>query len=353
MKNGNNNWGFTQIWNASILEREEREITKRDRIWASELGKSLVDIYLKMKGEKPTNPPNARSLRKFEAGNIWEWIVKLILLRAGILQSTQKWTGYQYPDLLEVSGKMDFVAGGKPDYEKGLSELKNLILPDIFLRAGKNILNYFKENYPDGLDEKILEIKSVSAFMFDNYESRKVASKNHRMQLFHYLKAENKEKGEIIYVCKDDCRMLEVPVINPSPVEDEYKGQIEKLTNYFKNDEQPPLEEPIVFDEDFGKFAKNWHFAYSLYLTKLYGFKDQNEFDEKYLPIVEKWNRVLGRIKEEKEMTDNNKMALEEIEKAGFDIEKIKMDIGLQLELEDEEDRSEKLKEVNKAFGTK
>src|SRR3990167_9806570 len=72
------NWTFTDIWNKSILDRKERPTIARNRLWASELGKSHLDIYLKMQGEITTNPPNARSLRKFEAGNIWEWIVGLI-----------------------------------------------------------------------------------------------------------------------------------------------------------------------------------------------------------------------------------------------------------------------------------
>ena len=51
------------------------------------------------------------------------------------------------------------------------------------------------------------------------------------------------------------------------------------------------------------------------------------EFDEKYSPIVVRWKRVLGRIKEGKEMTDNNKQALAEMSSAGFDIELIKKQI--------------------------
>ncbi|MCR4307090.1 MAG: hypothetical protein NUV80_00860 [Candidatus Berkelbacteria bacterium] len=313
-------WGVSQVWNESLLEREERPVAPRDRIWASELGKSKVDIYLKLKGEKQTNPPNARSLRKFEAGNIWEWIVKIILQRAGILQDAQRWTGYQYPGLLQVSGKLDFVAGGKPDYERAMKEVEAIGLPEIFTRAGKRIIKYLQEKYLDGLDTRIIEVKSVSSFMFEAMEKTGKSSQNHRLQLFHYLKAENMERGLIVYVCKDDCRMMEFPVFNPSLVEDEYKAEIEAITGYYQRNEMPPLEKAIVYDKDIEKFSKNWHVAYSGYLTKLYGLKDQMEFDEKYAPIAEKWNRVLARIREGKEMTENNKGVIAEIEKAGFNI---------------------------------
>jgi len=319
----NKTWGIAQIWNESLLDREERPVFPRNRLWASELGKSKVDIWLKLKGEKQTNPPNARSLRKFEAGNIWEWIVELILIRAGILQDAQRWTGYQYPGLLQVSGKLDFVAGGKPDYQKAMGEVENIGLPEVFTRAGKKIISYLQEKYPEGLDTRIIEVKSVSSFMFDALEKTSGSSRNHRLQLFHYLKAENMERGLIVYVCRDDCRMMEISVLNPSTVEDEYRGEIEAITRYYNENEMPPLEQPIVYDEDTKRFSKNWQVAYSGYLTKLYGLKDQMEFDGKYAPVADRFNRVLGRVKEGKDMTEKNKEVLSEIKGMGFNLEEL------------------------------
>src|SRR5258708_20285530 len=101
-------WGLATAWNASLIDTEERELKVRDNLWASELGKAPIDVWLKMHGTKPTNPPNARSLRKFEAGNVFEWIVSLILKRAGILRESQKWSSFQYPGLLKVTGKPHF-----------------------------------------------------------------------------------------------------------------------------------------------------------------------------------------------------------------------------------------------------
>lgn len=323
MQKSKQNWGIDTIWNKSALEREERKTEPRDRIWASELGKSPVDIYLKMKGVEQSNPPNARSLRKFEAGNIWEWIVSLILSRSGILQDAQRWTSYQYDGLLQVTGRLDFFAGGKPDYERATRELSELMLPDIFIRAGKNIASGLAKKYPDGLDTKIIEVKSISSFMFEQLEKENTATSNHRLQLFHYLKAEDISDGLIMYICKDDCRMLEVPITNPSAVEDEYRGEIEKISKYYYANEQPPLEQPIEFNQDTKRFSKNWRIAYSGYLTHLYGFKNQKEFDDKYTPVSERWNRVLGRIAEGKEMTDNNKAALEEMSEAGFNVDEV------------------------------
>ena len=317
-------WSFYQIWNDSLLSDGEKPLTPRNHIWASELGGALVDRWLKMKAVPPTNPPNARSKRKFEAGNIWETIVGYVLSRAGILISKQKWLAYQYPDLLEVTGKLDYTAGGKPDYDKASSIIQHDFnwLPEFVTNATKNIVLGLKEQFPDGLPEIILEIKSCSSFMFERYETLNTASINHQLQEFHYLKASNMHEGHITYICKDDARIIEIPVFNPSPLEDVYKADIERLTMYFLEDNQPPPEQVIVFDE-FNKFSANWKVAYSQYLTYLYGFKDQFEFDSQYKPLAERWNRVLGRIKEGKEMTDNNLKALDEMRECGFDVNEI------------------------------
>ena len=318
-----NDWGFASVWNGSLENRAEREIKARDNLWASELGRAPIELFLKMKGMKPTNPPNARSLRKFEAGNIFEWLVSLILKRAGILKEAQKWTKFQYPGLLAVTGKADFVAGGMPDYEQWEKSLEMLELPEFFLRATRAIKEHFQTNYPEGLSDKYLEIKSVSAFMFEAMEKTHRSQRGHRMQLFHYLKGENYPRGNVVYICRDDLRIMEVPITNPGDTEAEYKGEIEKITKFYNAFKDTPLEDfienvetpegtverykqlegapapekHILFDEDMGKFTKNWNVEYSNYLTFIYGFKEPMEFYEAISPVVSRWNRVLARVK--------------------------------------------------------
>ena len=316
-------WGFSQIWNKSLEERDEHKLVARDNLWASELGKSPIDIWLKLRATPLTNPPNARSLRKFEAGNVFEWIVSLILKRAGILKESQRWSSFQYSGLLKVTGKADFIAGGKVDIRMFEEEMARMELPNIFTKAGEKIVKYLAENYPDGLDEMPLEIKSVSSFMFEALEKKGVGSKIHRMQLFHYLKSEDRPKGNLVYICRDDMRMAEFPIFNPSPVEDEYRNAIDSISGYHLSDNKPPLERPIVFDDDIGKFTKNFNVAYSGYLTLLYGFKDQMTFDATYTPTVGRWNRVVTRLKAGDKITDKNNDVIKEITEAGFNIEDI------------------------------
>lgn len=312
----NLSWSFYQIWNKSLEERKERELTPRSHIWATELGGAFIDRFLKMKAIPYTNPPNARSLRKFEAGNMMEWIAELVLRRAGVLVKDQEWLSYQYPECLEVTGKLDFLAGGKPDWEKAKAEIEQLNLPDFFGRATGAIISHFAEKYPDGLEKIVLEVKSCGSMMFDRYEQTG-ANDHHILQLFHYLKAKNMSEGHIVYISKDDLRMLEIGVFNSPVVEEKYKEDIGTMTSIWKSEKEPAKEPLVVFGEDFGKFSKNWRVEYSNYLTMLYGYKEAMDYNDEWGKKIARWNRVLTRCVNGSKMTKANLAIIEEI-KAEF-----------------------------------
>lgn len=307
-------WSFQQQWNLAIEQgREDRKIEPRARIWASELGGAMVDRYLKLKGVKPSTPPDSRAMRKFEAGNLMEWVVGLVLRRSGIMQDTQEHVEFVYPGLLPVTGRLDFLAGGEIDWEKGKAELESLELPEFFGRASNKIIDHLKTTYPAGLKPMVLEIKSVSSMMYDRYEKYGKANENHELQAFHYIKGKNMDEAHIIYICKDDLRLLEIPVFNPSITEDKYKTDVSELSNYYLNEERPPLEKPIVWDDRATKFSVNWKVKYSNYLQYLYGLEHQSAYEEVYEKKIAQWNRVLTRIIQNKEMTALNQSIIKEI----------------------------------------
>lgn len=308
------NWSFYQIWNKSLEQENKKTYEPRESIWASELGGALVDRFWKMKGVAPSNPPDARSLRKFEAGNVMEWIVGLVLQRAGILQSSrQRRVQYQYPDLYPVIGRLDFIAGGKPDWERALNNVANLNVPDFFNRALEAIIDHFRTSYPDGLKEAVLEIKSCSSFMWDKYE-KYGAEKHHTLQLYHYLKGTGIPEGHLVYIAKDDLRLLEVGVLLNTPeLEELYYQDVLHITNYLKHNETPPPEPELIFDYD--KITTNWKVAYSPYLTKIYGYKDPADFETRWTQKLARWNRTIGRHNRGDKITKLNKKSLEEIEK--------------------------------------
>ena len=311
-------WSLYQVWNESLeAGRPERELKARDHIWATEIGSSYLDRYLKMKGEKPSNPPNVRSLRKFEAGNLMEWVVGLVLKRAGIFVSQQDWVKFQYsPNLLSVTGKLDYRAGGKVDWDKARSEVDELGLPEFFGRATRKIVDNLSKKFPDGLEEIFLGIKSCSSFKFDDYEANGIDPR-HAAQEFHYLKATGKKEAHNIYICKDDLRMLEFGVFNPSETETYYKNDITLMTHYLNSNEQPPKEEEVYFDEVTMKFTKNWKVEYSNYLTMLYGYSEPEAYRARWDGKITQFKRTFNRIVDGKKETPLDKTITEEL-KATF-----------------------------------
>lgn len=315
-------WSLSTVWNAGIAKPSEPN-TPRDYLWATELGKSPIDVYHRLRGEQYTNPPNLRSRRKFEAGNTFEWLVGLILKRSGLILDEQVRSVHQYPGLLEVTGYADFLAGGKPDFAKGIAELKSLALPEVYIEIAEALQKHFEEQGNPELRTKMLEVKSVGAYMYESMEKKKVGMKQHRMQLFHYLKSHGLEQGSIVYISRDDLRIFEVPIFNTEKYEEEYRTAIENLSYYYLNGIEPEKEAMVVYDEDSGRFSTNWRVAYSGYLKKLYGYDTQADYDKANKALPPRWNRVLTRFKKGEKMTTKNIEVIKEMAEAGFDVPNI------------------------------
>lgn len=316
-------WNLATIWN-EVAYKENKELKKRDYIYASEIGMPLVDRYLKMKGVPYTNPPNNRSLRKFLAGNIWEFVVKHIMVAAGVYKHEEiKVDATPYENCLSVHGRLDFRAGGIIDAESAMVRLNELELPDYLYEVGKKIIETL-----DGknLRETILEQKAVSTFVMDKVERTKSAIPNHTLQGYHYQKNSGVQSA-IVYICKDDCRMAQFDV-NAELAEPIYRKDIEEMTYFYTKGNQPPNEPLIKFDDTLGKFTKHLGIEYSPYLSKLYGFETPEAYRDA-VTHVDKWNRTLSRYamiesgattKTGKAMviTPKNKECREEIEKSGY-----------------------------------
>lgn len=349
------NWSIIESWNNSVAS-EQREIKPRNYLYASEIGQSHIDIILKLRGEKQTNPPNARSKRKFMMGNIIEDIVYLTLLRCGLIIDAQKAGKFQYDGLLMVSGRCDFIAGGKIDYEKSRKLILDMHLSEWMETMSLSILNRMAQEMGDiELKPMVIENKSVSAFMFEKYSKANAPNPHHAYQLFHYLKSFNMDEGRILYASKDDALMLEFPVFNPSDVEHGYKSEIEKITEYYNTNTLPPKGEEIIFDSLAGKFSKSWQVEYSPYLSLLYPqYERPDMYADAVKPIISRWNRVLARIKKIEmgvklkpnkkfpdgapiTLTDKNIAVVDEMKRWGFDAVKLSKVADVQEEETEEE----------------
>ena len=306
-------YSISSIWNKSLELAPVRAVEPRQHIYASELGGSFVDRYLKMTGVAPTNPPNARSLRKFEAGNIFEYLIGIVLRRAGILLSTQDHYVEQIPGLLKVTGRCDFVMGGRPDLEKAKSEIEQMQLPDMIGRASIAIIEGLKQIFGDvELPPRLLEVKSCSDFMFNHYDRIKQPNDNHVLQLRHYQRCSG-YPGDIIYLNKDNMLMLEFAV-NES-ADEAYIKDVTTMTRYLNAGEQPPKEPEVFFDETDCRFSKNWKVEYSNFLSMLYGYSTPEAYRERYDKLISSFNRTMKRCIKGDKMTKLNLDTIDEAKK--------------------------------------
>jgi hypothetical protein len=336
------NWSLAQLWN-EVAYKEDRPLQKRDYVYASEIGMPFYDRYLKMKAVEFTNPPNNRSLRKFLAGNIWEYTVKQILVACGVFKQEEvKIDAEPYSDCLPVHGRCDFIAGGYIDYELAVDRLRQLALPDYLSVIGDKILTALEGKT---LEKKILELKAVSTFAMDKVERMGEPMPNHSLQGYHYQK-NGKIPADVGYICKDDCRMAQFSIVEEH-TEPLYRKDLEQMTFHFSKKKPPPLAPLVSFDNVFGKFVKNLYVEYSPYLRH-YGFEDPDDY-RKSISYIDKWNRALNRFVlaatgkttptgKPIVITPKNKDMQAEIIKAGHnfnDLLQLKIDLGADEEVED------------------
>lgn len=319
-------WNLANIWNGSF-EPTERQNEPRERLWASELWKPDIDLYWLLRGRQSSNVPNSRSKRKFDAGELHEWFVRLVLQRAGIYRSSQDRVVMEQEGLLPVSGKLDFVAGGIPTLDESLDELfNNINIPELYKRQGFNLVEKLCAMYPDGLIEKNLEIKSVASFGFDRIERSGKPLSGHDIQAFHYAYT-TKRPTALIYICRDDLRMYEFQIApDDAELSKRYFGKVERITRHHEANIEPERE-PFITYED-GKFSKNLGVEYSPFLFDIYGFTEPKEYSEKFKGMVGKWNRVMSRMLKSQKMTPKNEEIIKEIIAFGFDFELIKTNIA-------------------------
>lgn len=317
------NYNLDTLWNATVYSKQ-KPAEARDYQWASEMGGPLVDRYLKMKGIEPSNPPNMRSLRKFDAGSLTEWVVRIVLSRAGIIKDTQERVIVEYPDLLKVSGKLDFLIGGKIDLERAKAEIEILGLPESIKQASLYIAENLYSMYGGvELPTKVIEVKSCSSFVMDRMEKDEMPIKRHVYQVFHYMKGLNLP-GEIAYICRDDLRMKCFSFEPTAELERMYVSDLMAITKFYNDDVRPDLEPLIILEN--GRFSKNLDVEYSGYLTMLYGFETPRDYSDSVKSKVARWTRVVARYANGDNITKKNAEVRDEILREGYDFDRIVKD---------------------------
>jgi hypothetical protein len=329
-------FSFAQVWNKAFEMEEERILKARNYIYASDIGGSLYDKVQAMRGIKANTPPNGRSLRKFLIGKFMEEMFKLSLIQLGLYKETQERIEAELPNLLKVSGRLDFIVGGKPNFEKYEHVVKALDI--LGFESGlkqffNNLVKLFKgwflglQNSEFEMPNEIWELKTCSSMIFDLVKRNGKAMPQHENQIYHYVfNHPTIRNGRVIYLCKDDGNMQEFCVSAADErIKRQYFNAIGAITdtyNEYKDvptdanylvvslqhtlnellaDENsdarevlsvrkqlreakvkafqtnPPLENLLSIDMFSGLLSKNWKVEYSNYLTD-YFFTDEDGF---------------------------------------------------------------------------
>lgn len=327
-------WSVFNTWNDAIAIRPDRPLQARDYIWASELGTAYIDRFLFMNATPPTNPPNDRSRRKFLAGDVFEGIVAFVLESAGVMLSRQEYLTYQYPDLPKVTGKADIMAGGRPDYDAARKAIRSGPIKQIFGEVVYNATLAITDNLQrvwgeHELKHIAIEVKSSSSFKFDYYE-KYGADAHHALQAYHYKKAKGLDESHVFYICKDDCRALEIGIFDDAEIEAYYHDDIKKMSDIINEGVEPPVEPLVIFDPNGAKFKTNWKVEYSRYLTRLYGFEAPIHYRDIWGREVSSINRVFKRVIDRANLTKANMEIIEKTKATLFPQWDELVNIGIQ-----------------------
>lgn len=291
---------------------------KRDYIAFSDIGKPYIDRFHKMNGEPITNEFDERVLRIFDAGRVIEFIVLRALSMAGILNKKGEYV--EIPETkttLRQMGYLDATIGGFVDFdhakdiiEKHLQEFR-LTLDEALIE--QKALQVIEGLRGKTLEEMILEVKSINSMSFWAHKNRDeqgnfLGFPHNLLQTYGYMKATALNKGVLLYVSKDDFVVHETGVIlGQENLEETYQTDILTMTEYYRSGKEPPKEEEIIYNEREKRFELNWMVGRSAYLTKIYGYKDQKDFEEKKRSKLNEINLALKHLREFEKEQDRKK----------------------------------------------
>jgi len=312
------------IWNA-VAYKENKPLRPRDYVYASEIGNGIYDRVMKMRAVPPTTPPNQRSLRKFLAGNVWEYVTEKVLLCTGAFRAAEiVCNTTPFEGLPDVHGRADFFVGGLVNKDEAMAKLNDADMPEYLYVVAEKLIDFM-----DGqeYDNAVFELKSCSTFAMDKLERSNKPLYNNAAQASYYRKATNQD-SILCYICKDDARMKQFYI--DEGFDDYLKNDLAQIAQFIGNDVEPPKEQLLKFNNELGKFEKNFFIEYSNYLTH-YGFNNPDEY-RNAISHIESWNRVLLRYtmaeygyKDAKgiipKITDKNKAVKADIIQNGYNFD--------------------------------
>jgi len=192
------------------IQEERKNRTSSGKISPSQMGYCFRRQHWHRKGEPVTNPPDARLLRVFKCGNLFEDFVSVYLskdIERQVLVETE-----------DIKGYADFV------------------LPD------------------EAIDIKSQNSKAFWWAKRDGYDIT-VEKRPNILQVMTYAYLLDKSKGKLVFISKDDLCIEEYGFHI-----DKWKPEIEKelktLRKYWIEDTLPPAQPRCFFNKKLNKFKE-------------------------------------------------------------------------------------------------
>lgn len=305
----NNLWSIEKVWNEAITQKQ-KPTKERDYIYPGDIGKNFYERYLKMTGVEPDKTYDDRVLRKFSAGLWFEDQIGNVFKTIGILKESQEDVEIaKTDDHLRISGRLDFVAGGITNWADAEERVKSAKFPEFVETTSLALISHFKSLYPKGLEEVVVEVKSVNSQVFwAKKDYLDEAYPHHVMQLYTYLKAKGIKKGILLYVSKDDLTVKEqVILLEDKELEERWLNDVRTMSKYYRDKQLPPKPDDIVFDKRKkltfqhnkmkcviqGCWVINWEILWSNYFNKITNCKSEEEYNSKVFPMLTEKNNIL------------------------------------------------------------
>ncbi|MEK6883779.1 MAG: hypothetical protein AABY22_29390, partial [Nanoarchaeota archaeon] len=206
----------------------------KERWYATDLGGCLGGAYFRRKGETPSNPPDARSLRIMRMGKkIEEMVVE------------------------------DFQNYFKDKPEILLLDTQGYLLDEELSASARYDLLIVHRNLPP----LVYEIKSVNskAFWWMAKEGFKIKPE-HELQIQWYLKKLIEKypdiEGRVLYVSRDDLVIQELNTSYNPEIAKQSEEKFRLLNECWRNQTLPPVEPAVVFNDANRKWQVNYKARY-------------------------------------------------------------------------------------------
>ena len=144
----------------------------------------------------------------------------------------------------------------------------------------KQIVEEWRVKYPNGLEKTPFEIKTMNTNAF-NYLQKgkdgfKYANPHYQLQLYTYMLYYGVDKGRLVYISKNDGRMVEVVIRRTDEMDRAWNNDVKTMSDFFNSNTIPPCE-PFKVEDGRGHLKDNWKIAYSRYKDYLHDNYKNNQ----------------------------------------------------------------------------